>query len=73
MSVELVAMVGGILATVIGAVLAAVMHYAKKTGQKTAEAEYEQQAARDAKATGQVMAQHRTADDAARRLSDGSF
>ncbi len=73
MSQALAAFVVAGVAAAFAAVVALVLRNAKKVGQKQAEADYGLQAARDAKATGQVVAEHRTADDAARRLSDGSF
>jgi hypothetical protein len=72
-SQALLAIVVAGVAAAFAAVAALVLRNAKKVGQKQAEADYGLQAARDAKAAGQVVAEHRTTDDAARRLSDGSF
>lgn len=51
----------------------AILRNAKKAGQKTAEADYEKRAAEDARATGQVMAEHRDPGDTAGRLRRGTF
>lgn len=73
MSQALLALVVAGVAAAMAAVVALILRNAKKVGQKQAEAEYGLQAADDAKKAGQVVAEHRTVDDASRRLSDGSF
>lgn len=61
-----------VLGGIAGAV-ALVLKMAKKAGQKQAEADYEARNARDAKAAGTAVAEHRSRDDVARRLRDGNF
>ncbi len=57
----------------VAGVLTLLRRDAKKAGQKEAEAFQEQSNAVNAKAASEVLAEHRNASDAVKRLRDGTF
>lgn len=69
----LIALIGGIAATVVGGVIALIMASSKKLGQKTTEAQLEAQRAKDAKVAGAVVAERVSRDDIADRLRKSEF
>lgn len=75
MSTALIVELAGLLMGSGGLIglVAYVLRLVKKSGQKQAEAYQEALNAENAKKAGTVMAEHRDAADAARRLRDGQF
>lgn len=57
----------------VAGIVIAILKSAKKAGQKQAEADYATQQAENAKIAGAVVAEHRTAADASKRLRDSTF